>query len=85
MITIESSLIGKMVIADGGASIEGTIMTSRVQYTGILSGRVFTYHGKGWRWLELSISDSERCLNVHGNAIVWIEESYVYMSHNVCI
>lgn len=84
MITIDSSLIGKMVVADGGASIEGTTIASREQYKGMLSGRIFTYNGQGWRWLELSVSDSERCRNVSGNGIVWVEESYVYMSHNAC-
>ena len=76
-ITVDPTLRGKVVEADGGATLEvNSNFASRASFKGTLTGRRLRQGDPPWNWLEignltLKPDDFEE-------EFVWCEESYIY-------
>ena len=76
-ITVDPGLRGKVVEADGGATLElNSNFASRASFKGTLTGRRLQQGDPPWNWLEignltLKPDDFEE-------EFVWCEESYIY-------
>ena len=76
-ITVDPRLRGKIVEADGGATLElNSNFASRASFKGTLTGRRLQQGDPPWNWLEigsltLKPDDFEE-------EFVWCEQSYIY-------
>ena len=76
-ITVDFNLSGKVVEADGGATLEvNSNFASRASFKGTLTGRRLQQGNPPWNWLEIGSLTLKP--DDFKEEFVWCEESYIY-------